>query len=243
MAAEIAKLRCRQIQDFVSGEHVWVDATYFDDPKSAPENRFSTSCGEDKKVYGVIHSVASGSCKIVFDDGTKSYVAKAELHPAGNARIVNSNENDEEDSEENEDEEWKPVEEESSDEDEENERAEEDDTEFTPAASERLYYLMDQDRKLFVGKLIPGADVVHNIPLVDTQRKFEIVSVIDAKQWEHFDEDRHTEGTFIAWDLKYAQVKVSVCTCTSTHRHTCTYIHTNKVSAYYTHTHTHIFLF
>ena len=77
MAAEIAKLR-RRAQDFIPGEHVCIDATYFDDPKSAPENRFSAGC-EDKKVYGIILSVAFGSCRVVFEDGTKSNVAKTEI--------------------------------------------------------------------------------------------------------------------------------------------------------------------
>lgn len=62
----------------------------------------------------------------------------------------------------------------------------------------RLFYLMQQDRKLFVGKLIPGAAIVHNVELQDTQRKFEIISLIDAEKWENFDKDRHTIGTFIA---------------------------------------------
>ena len=85
MAAEVAKLRSQQCQDFVSGEKVWVDSTYFDDPKSAPENRFSTTC---EKVHGVILSVSSESCKVLFDDGTKSYVRKSELHLVGQANIV-----------------------------------------------------------------------------------------------------------------------------------------------------------
>ena len=75
---------------------------------------------------------------------------------------------------------------------------------------------MEKDRKLFVGKLIPGSDIVHNVLLQGTQRKFEIISIIDAKKWENFDEDKHMEGTFIAWDLKDTQVKVSVCTNTHT---------------------------
>ena len=46
MAAESAKLRVRRADDFIVGEHVFVDATVFDDPKSPPEDRFSTTCKE-----------------------------------------------------------------------------------------------------------------------------------------------------------------------------------------------------
>ena len=92
---------------------------------------------------------------------------------------------------------------------------------------DRLYYLIKEDQKLFLRKLIPGADVVDNIPWQGTQRKFEIISIIDAKKWDHFDEDRHMEGTFIAWSLKDAQVKVSVCTYTHMLMHTCTQTQTN----------------
>ena len=52
MAAEVAKLRNRE--DFIEGENVWVEASFFDDVRSAPENRFSTTCS---KVFGVIISV------------------------------------------------------------------------------------------------------------------------------------------------------------------------------------------
>ena len=64
--------------------------------------------------------------------------------------------------------------------------------------------MIKQDQKLFLGKSVPGADVVHNIPLQGTQRNFEIISINDGKKCEHFDEDRHMQGTFIAWDLKDA---------------------------------------
>ena len=79
---------------------------------------------------------------------------------------------------------------------------------------------MKEDRKLFLGKLVLGADFVHSILLQGTQIKFEITSIIDTKKWEHFDEDRCMEGTFNAWDLKDAQVKVSVCTHTHMFMHT-----------------------
>ena len=134
MAAEIAKLCCRQSQDFIHGEHVWVNATYFYDPKSAPENRFSASCCEDKKVYGVVLSVAFGSCRVVFDDGRKSDVAQVELNLIGNATVVNrtvngetiDEEKDEEEDEENEDEEWIPEGEGSNSADDESNNSEED---------------------------------------------------------------------------------------------------------------------
>lgn len=55
--------------------------------------------------------------------------------------------------------------------------------------TERLFYLMEHDHKLFTGKLIHGAVIEHNVPLEGNQRKFEIIEVIHAKKWEHFDED------------------------------------------------------
>jgi len=64
--------------------------------------------------------------------------------------------------------------------------------------------------KLFVGKLIPNAEVVHNRALQGTERKFEIISLINASKWEQFDEDIHGVGTFIAWDLKNAELKVTI---------------------------------
>ena len=73
--------------------------------------------------------------------------------------------------------------------------------------TERIYYLMQQDLKLFVGKLVPGAEVVHNMQLQGTQRKFEIIKLIEAEKWDQFDEDRHTAGAFIAWDLRDTQNK------------------------------------
>lgn len=69
---------------------------------------------------------------------------------------------------------------------------------------------MEKDLKLFVGKLIPGADIVHNVLLEGTQRKFEIIKLVDASKWDQYDEDRHTVGTYIAWDLKNTQLKVSI---------------------------------
>ena len=36
---------------FIVGEHVFVDATVFDDPKSPPEDRFSTTC---KCISGLV---------------------------------------------------------------------------------------------------------------------------------------------------------------------------------------------
>ena len=81
MAAEAAKLCCRQ-QDVITGEHVWVDATYFDDPQALPENQFSASlsAGENKKVYRIIGSVGIRSCRVCFNDGTKSSVAKFKIY-------------------------------------------------------------------------------------------------------------------------------------------------------------------
>ena len=80
MAAEIAKLRVRGVRVrgaddfFIVGEHVFVDATVFDDPKSPPEDRFSTTC---KEVLGFIVAVRENSCRVEYPDGGKSNVAKA----------------------------------------------------------------------------------------------------------------------------------------------------------------------
>lgn len=113
-AAESVKLRSRY--DFIEGENVWVDAKYFDDPKSAPENCFSATCD---RVYGVITLVASKTCKVLFNDGSTSYVAKEKLNLVGQANIVNTgnkggNKNGEESESESEkgdteeEQEWRP---------------------------------------------------------------------------------------------------------------------------------------
>ena len=110
MAAEVAKLRNRE--DFIEGERVWVEATYFDDPKSSPENRFSATCD---KVFGVIMSVSSRTCQLLFDDGSRSYVSKEKLNLVGHARIINTAVGDNEESdqsgeESDKEEEWRPEE-------------------------------------------------------------------------------------------------------------------------------------
>ena len=69
---------------------------------------------------------------------------------------------------------------------------------------------MEEDRILFVGKLVKGAEVVHNVQLKASERKFEIIKLVEAENWEKYDKDLHTVGAFIAWDLKYSQVKVSL---------------------------------
>ena len=119
MAAEVAKLRNRE--DFIEGEQVWVESQYFDDPKSPKESRFSATCD---KVFGVIMSVSSTTCKILFDDGSLSYVNKKKLNLVGQARIINNASNEKEDIQESdseegsdgeaEEEEWRPREDETS---------------------------------------------------------------------------------------------------------------------------------
>ena len=43
---------------------------------------------------------------------------------------------------------------------------------------------------------------VHNKPLGKNEGKFSICEVLsDVKQWPEYDEDRHCEGTFIAWNM------------------------------------------
>ena len=69
---------------------------------------------------------------------------------------------------------------------------------------------MEKDLKLFIGKLVQGAEIVHNVQLQGSQRKFEIIKLVEAEKWDRFDKDRHTVGAFIAWDLKYSQVKVNI---------------------------------
>ena len=50
--------------------------------------------------------------------------------------------------------------------------------------------------------------VVQNRALQGTGRKFLISSVIDVGRWDGYDEDSHTVGTYIAWDLQNTTVKV-----------------------------------
>ena len=73
--------------------------------------------------------------------------------------------------------------------------------------NDRLYYLMKDSCKIFLGKLVPG-DVLHNRVLQGSERKFLISLVIKAEKWEEFDEDRDMVGSYIAWDLKNTTLKV-----------------------------------
>ena len=72
---------------------------------------------------------------------------------------------------------------------------------------ERLFYLMNDNCNIFLGKLVPGK-VVHNRVLEGSERRFLISVVINAEKWKQFDKDRHTVGAYIAWDLKSALLKV-----------------------------------
>ena len=84
----------------------------------------------------------------------------------------------------------------------------------TPSYGGREYYLLYNERKIFIGKLIltkPG-EVVHHHTLHSSERKFEVTRVIDCNTpfWEEFDEDIHSVGSYIAWDLRNSLVKTKV---------------------------------
>ena len=82
-SATCATLRSRSLQDYQAGEHVWVDACYFDDLKVPEELKFSAT-RTDKKTYGVILSVSNSSCKIIFDDDEISNVPKSKINLLSN---------------------------------------------------------------------------------------------------------------------------------------------------------------
>ena len=71
-----------------------------------------------------------------------------------------------------------------------------------------MFYLKDGNSDIFVGKLYPGAKVVHNIPLVGSQRRFKIISLINTSNWNKYYVEKHQIGSFIAWDLKDSELKV-----------------------------------
>ena len=110
--ADLGKLRSREkYLDYVVSEHVWVDGTYFDDPKAPFELRYSTSHGANTKIYGIIQYVSITSNKIVFEDGTTSDILKCHVNlvptnirrePVNNGRLIKDDEScDKNDDEEN----------------------------------------------------------------------------------------------------------------------------------------------
>ena len=68
------------MQSYVPGEHVWVDATYFDDPKQPLESRYSASLDGKKQILGVIRYATSTSYSINFTDGSTSIVVKSHVN-------------------------------------------------------------------------------------------------------------------------------------------------------------------
>ena len=84
----------------------------------------------------------------------------------------------------------------------------------TPSGGDRVYYLLYNDRKMLMGKLIPTkpGELVHHHVLHSSERNFEITRVIycNTSLWEEFDEDIHSVGSYVAWDLRNALVKTTI---------------------------------
>ena len=62
-------------------------------------------------------------------------------------------------------------------------------------------------QKLFVGKNIPTKpnELVHNKLMKENEGKFEILEVLrDAQQWDGYDEDVHSVGSYVVWKMKKA---------------------------------------
>ena len=71
------------------------------------------------------------------------------------------------------------------------------------------YVLMSGSLRCFIANMISteSGAIVHNKELLESQRKFLIVDVLDTT-WEGFDEDIHTAGSFLAWNLEDAAIIV-----------------------------------
>ena len=77
---------------------------------------------------------------------------------------------------------------------------------FVTPDSDTVYVLFKQpgQKKIdcFMGKMIPVKPgvLVHNKKLLPSQRKFSIDKVLSTN-WNGYDEDKHTVGSYVAWEL------------------------------------------
>ena len=71
--------------EFVYGEHVWIPATFFDDPEDLPEERYSAN-RQSSMVKGIIIGVSTKSCRIRFRDDAISMVPKDQIHHTSEAQ-------------------------------------------------------------------------------------------------------------------------------------------------------------
>ena len=77
--------------------------------------------------------------------------------------------------------------------------------EFDSVTDDKLYHLLSDGKKCFTAKMYsskPGS-LVHNKELLPSQCKFRIDKVLDT-EWGGFDEDIHSVGSFVAWEVEDA---------------------------------------
>ena len=178
-----------------------VHASYFDDNSVDESLRFSASV-EGAFVYGYITSATILSYFVRFDDDTSPVsIPKVHVQPTlrstSNVRVTgNKNDEIDDDDDVQKDPDWND---------------EEIDEDGSSAENVHLY-LMQNKKKIFLGRLIPtepGA-IVHHKLLNESERKFEIINVLDSAHWDSFDPDLHSIGSFITWDINNTKLKVEV---------------------------------
>ena len=200
--AYLVRSRGRRV-DFVVGEHVKVHASYFNDNSVDESLRFSASV-EGAFVYGYITSATILSYFVRFDDDTSPVsIPKVHVQPTlrstSNVRVTgNKNDEIDDDDDVQKDPDW-------------NDEEIDEDEDGSSAENVHLY-LMQNKKKIFLGRLIPtepGA-IVHLKLLNESERKFEIINVLDSAHWDSFDPDLHSIGSFITWDINNTKLKVEV---------------------------------
>ena len=222
--ADTVKKRLREKEyEFVIGEHVGVNGTFFDDPKQPPEDRYSASCS---RAFGIVaRKVGTASYTIDFEDGSHTIVPGREIHtvPKTNPNRVttSSTSRSEEDLfSSDSDDDYVPLapgeevdisEEESNDNDAQVEE-QLSDAEATVATEEveqqgelkqsEEVYLTYKGKDIFKATYDKEGDQVHFQTIDEHHGRFFITKVLhNAGVWTKFDTDLHQNGTAILWKL------------------------------------------
>lgn len=192
--------------NFQVGEHVRVLTTFFDDLTMPGKDRYSETI-HDTHVSGIITQVTNLSYKVLFEDSIEAFIPKAHVEVVlrSQSNVITAGNSDDNDNIDDNDPDWDP------NEDKYPELDSEDDIDLAVEVPERQHFLINGKKKLFIAKLHPTepGDTVHHKVLKACERKFEIIKVIDAHHWSGYDEELHSVGSFIAWDIGATELKVT----------------------------------
>ena len=187
--ADTVKSRTR-ILDFVPGEHVWVHATYFDDPKQPVEMRYSASLNGETQVNGIIRYKTSRSYMVDFKDGSSSVVSKDHINSVPKRKVRKIAEsNDEQTSD------MQPT---------PNLVREENESDQTLLHDNEEVYLCHLGKDVFKASYQHTSDTtVHGQTLDKEHGRFYITKALkDANRWKAFNVDKHCVGAAVMWHLK-----------------------------------------